>query len=124
MLLNKSFEEIKSKTRMLNNYDVLVNEDEEVLICINLKIPGELEEGAFYYSGGYHGFLIKNHRSIVLCDYLNNETHDIIYKNEKILIVEVKEGKGILAEYEVPLIKVEGIDELAKRIIADKDKEE
>lgn len=120
MIDNMDYETIKSKTRVAGYYDVLVNEDEEVLIAIPFKVPGEPDEPKLYYSGGVHAFFMKNHRTITLCDHLNPEVRSIIANNSKVLIVELNSEKTIDAEYEAELVLQEGIDSIAQRVLEDR----
>lgn len=120
MLDNMDYETIKAKTKVAGYYDVLVNEDDEVLIAIPFKVPGEPGEPMLFYSGGEHALLMKNHRTITLCDYLNPEVRSIIAKNSKIVIVELNSEKTIDAEYEAKLVMQNGIDSIARRILEDK----
>ncbi len=119
MLDKISYSEIHARSKILHYYDVLINDDNEVLLCLNLKIPGEPKSPKFYYEGGKHGFLIKNERSIILCDYLHEGTHQIISQCDKVLFVETDDKKDILTEYEAEVILLEGIDQLGERLLCD-----
>ena len=120
MFKEMNYKDIKEKTKVLSNYDVLVNEDDEVLIVVPFKVPGEPDNAILYYSGGNHAFLLKNHRTIVMCDFLNPEVHEVIVKNKVILIVESVDQEPVAAEYEAKLIIIEGMDEIGDKLLEDK----
>ena len=119
MLEKMSYEEIHARTKILHSYDILINDDNEVLVCLKLKIPGEPANPKFYYEGGQHGFLIKNERSIILCDCLHEGTHQIISQCDKVLFVETNDQNEILTEYEAKVIPLEGVDQLGDKLLRD-----
>ena len=122
MLNNMHYDEILAKTKILGNYDVLVNDEDEVLIHLIFKVPGETESPKFYYSGGHHGLLMKNNRTVILCDFLHPDTHKIIAARDKILFVESTDGETALAEYEAEINFIEGVDAICERLLADDEK--
>ena len=119
MLDKMSYDEIRARTKILHYYDVLVNDDNEVLLCLKLRIPGEPKSPKFYYDGGKHGFLTKNERTIIMCDYLHEGTRQIISQCEKVLFVETNEEDGILSEYEAEVILIEDIEKLGDKLLSD-----
>jgi len=119
-----SYEDIREKTKILGYYDVLVNENDEVLIGLNISIPGECVDSKFYYDGGEHAFLVKNNRSIILCDYINEGARSSISKAEKILFMECTNAGKDIEEYEVNSVKFEGLDSIAKKLLEDLDENE
>lgn len=122
MLKEMNYEEILSKTKVLEYYDILVNEENAVLVQVTFKIPGEPDSPKFYYSGGDHGILMKNKRTIILCDYIHTDIHDLISNCSKILFVETPERDNYMPEYEADLIEYEGLDALCKQLLADIEK--
>jgi hypothetical protein len=120
MLDKMGYDAIKAKTRIVGYYDVLVNEDEEVLFAIPFKIPGEPTNPLFYYSGGMHAFLVKNHRTIVMCDFINPDVRSTITKNSKVLLVQLDEEQSVSEEYEAEIVSLDGLDDIGSRLLEDK----
>ena len=112
-----SYDEIYERTQILSSYDILINDEKEVLVCLKLKVPGEPSQPLFYYEGGMHGILVKNESSFILCDYLNPGTHQTLSQSEKVLFVEMDENDEIMQEYEAELIHFSGINALGDRLI-------
>lgn len=120
MIHTISYEKIRSQTKILGNYDVLINYDQEVLIHLTFKVPGEATSPVFYYSGGKHAILAKNDRCLILCDCLHVETQPVLSKCTKVLFVESDHENEFLSEYEAALVMTHGIDELGERLLNDK----
>ena len=121
MLDKMSYDEIYERTQILSSYDILINDEEEVLVCLKLKVPGEPSQPLFYYEGGVHGILVKNDSSFILCDYLNPGTHQTLSQCEKVLFVEMNDDDEIMKEYEAKLVHFSGINELGDRILQNAD---
>ncbi|NLO41230.1 MAG: hypothetical protein GX115_17410 [Ruminiclostridium sp.] len=120
MLDKMDFQTIKAKTKIVGYYDILTNDNDEVMIAIPFQIPGEPDKPTFYFSGGAHAFLMKNHRNIVMCDFVNPQVRPIILKNTKVLIAEMNQDKDMAGEYEAELVRLEGLDEIGTRLLEEK----
>ena len=84
-----------------NEYDVLLNEDNEVLIAIRARL-GEVEKPQILYAGQDKILLYRNsNESIFLAD-VPPQVRDALKKVSKLLMVEVHD-ESIVREYFVPL---------------------
>lgn len=84
-----------------NEYDVLLNEDDEVLIAIRARL-GEVEKPQILYAGQDKILLYRNsNESIFLAD-VPPQVRDALKKVSKLLMVEVHD-ESIVREYFVPL---------------------
>ncbi|MGN1090867.1 MAG: hypothetical protein ACI4RJ_00010 [Alphaproteobacteria bacterium] len=84
-----------------NEYDVLLNEDNEVLIAIRARL-GEVEKPHILYAGQDKILLYRNsNESIFLAD-VPPQVRDALKKVSKLLMVEVHD-ESIVREYFVPL---------------------
>lgn len=103
---------------MLKHYEILQNNDDEILITMP-PVYREVPAGPlFYYDGRKHGILVCETGPVAVCDHIHPEVRNTVEKCESILFAAVEEGK-ILAEFEVPLVWQPRIQELAIRLLED-----
>jgi len=114
-----SIEELKKCTvRIEGYYDILENDDNEFLITVK-QTDSPIEDGCpprFYYDGGEHGILLKNNKTVTICDYVNPGVRGRMGKVLSILFAELKDG-AIAEEYHAEVINQPGISKIAEELM-------
>ena len=81
----------KRSVEVLGYYDILTNEDDELLFAIkHLESPEE--DGyspCLYYDGGPHAIFLKNEKLVVVCDQIHPDVRKLLGKAEEALFVEL-----------------------------------
>lgn len=115
------YKSLYENAKVLGSYDVLTNDDNEVLISMKSVTdkPENTEDidATMFYDGKQHAILIKNGNTAIVCDYLHDGVRDIMYSNDEILICEMRDGE-ISLEYMARLVKEEGIEDLVDQILS------
>ena len=104
-------------TQVLGNYDILENDDHEILFVLNRKLPGENKEPVLYYDGGEHGVLRKNDEGLFICDYIHPQVRESVYACNEILILEYKDSRDDSIEYMAKAVHAKGTSEFASKFI-------
>ncbi|MDR2570158.1 MAG: hypothetical protein LBD23_07645 [Oscillospiraceae bacterium] len=95
-------------------YDILENEDNELLFTIKYKNSPRIGEHRpiLYYDGGPHSILVKNDNVTIICDYVHPGVRKTLGKVKEILVGELDDGK-VVEEYMADVLHVPGIEEIA-----------
>ncbi len=88
-------------------YDVLVNNNGELLIALQKK-EGEPENSRILYDGKEHALFYRNNNETIILDYVHPDAQEHLSKAAKIIIVEF-ENDDIIREYDVPVQHVKQI---------------
>ncbi len=91
----------ESKVEPANDYDVLINEDNEILIAIRARL-GEVEKPYMLYAGEDRILLYRNSNQSIFLAEVPVQVRDALKKVSKLLLVEVHD-EAIVREYFVPL---------------------
>lgn len=112
---------------VLSHYSILNNEDGEFLIGISTIPTQETEHPTLYYDGGAHGLLVKNSRTLVLCDYINTLIRRDLAGCGEVAVAEMPgdlpcdaaepdDEPVITAVYKAEVVFCDGIEKLAERL--------
>ncbi len=88
-------------------YDVLVNNNGELLIAIKKK-EGEPASSRILYDGNEHALFYRNATETIILDYIHPDAKEHLTKASKVIIVEF-ENDDIIREYEVPVQHVKQV---------------
>ena len=106
---------------VLSYYDILENEDKELMFTIKHESPRpEDYSPAFYYDGGEHAIFIKDDEWVFVCDHIHpgvrGTATKIVRNGEQILFAELLDG-NIIDEYMVDTFWRDGVVILAEELI-------
>ena len=94
----------------VNEYDILLNEDDEVLIAIRARLGG-VSKPQILYDGADKILLYRNTEQTIYLADIPQAIRDILQKVSKLLMIEVHD-EAIVREYMVPLKQVERLPAL------------
>ena len=89
----------------VNEYDILLNEDDEVLIAIRARLGG-VSKPQILYDGADKILLYRNTEQTIYLADIPQAVRDVLQKVSKLLMIEVHD-EAIVREYMVPLKQVE-----------------
>lgn len=117
LLAEMDFKQFTLGSVVLGYYDILQNDEDEILIVMPLRLAEPLDEPRFYYDGGEHGVLVKNRQTSVVCDNVNPAVRALLATRKEVLFYEKDEASGYELEYMVPLVRCSGVEKFAARLI-------
>ena len=94
----------------VNEYDILLNEDDEVLIAIRARLGG-VSKPQILYDGADKILLYRNTDQTIYLADIPQAVRDVLQKVSKLLMIEVHD-EAIVREYMVPLKQVERLPAL------------
>ena len=94
----------------INEYDILLNEDDEVLIAIRARLGG-VSKPQILYDGADKILLYRNSEQTIYLADVPEAVREILQKVSKLLMIEVHD-EAIVREYMVPLKQVERLPTL------------
>ncbi len=89
----------------LDEYDILLNEDDEVLIAIRARLGG-VNKPQILYDGQDKVLLYRNADQTIYLADVPEPVRSVLQKVSKLLMIEVHD-EAIVREYMVPLKQVE-----------------
>ena len=95
----------------VNEYDILLNEDDEVLIAIRARLGG-VSKPQILYDGTDRILLYRNTDQTIYLADVPQAVREVLQKVSKLLMVEVHD-EAIVREYMVPLKQVERLPVLS-----------
>ena len=95
----------------VNEYDILLNEDDEILIAIRARLGG-VKSPQMLYDGADKILLYRNPEQTIYLVDLPKPICEALTKVSQLLMVEVHD-ESIIREYMVPLKKVDRLPALA-----------
>ena len=95
----------------VNEYDILLNEDDEVLIAIRARLGG-VSKPQILYDGTDRILLYRNTDQTIYLADVPQAVREVLQKVSKLLMVEVHDD-AIVREYMVPLKQVERLPVLS-----------
>ena len=95
----------------VNEYDILLNEDDEVLIAIRARLGG-VSKPQILYDGTDKILLYRNTDQTIYLADVPQAVREVLQKVSKLLMVEVHD-EAIVREYMVPLKQVERLPVLS-----------
>lgn len=95
-----------------NRYDILQNEQGDILIIINSRAGGP-ENPRFVYDGSETALLYRTKESAVVFENIATDARLPLKSVSTMLIVEV-EGEDVAREYDVPVRIVKDVKSLIK----------
>ena len=102
----------KNEIDQESRYDILQNEEGEILIIINSRSGGP-ENPRFVYDGGETAFLYRTKNSAVVFQNITKEARIPLKSVSSMIIVEV-ENEDVAREYVVPVRIVKDVKNLIK----------
>ena len=94
----------------VNEYDILLNEDDEVLIAIRARLGG-VSKPQILYDGADKILLYRNSEQTIYLADIPEVIRSVLQKVSKLLMIEVHD-EAIVREYMVPLKQVERLPAL------------
>ena len=94
----------------VNEYDILLNEDDEVLIAIRARLGG-VNKPQILYDGADKILLYRNTEQTIYLADVPEAVREVLQKVSKLLMIEVHD-EAIVREYMVPLKQVERLPAL------------
>lgn len=116
---------VQQPVQVLGYYDILENDDKDILLAMPVLEPENPQEPAFYYDGGTHALFFKVPGKVVVCDHVHPGVRQSFFECPEILVAEVNKGgagtsidtDGIQREYTAPMHLVRGVEELAQQLM-------
>ncbi|MDL2219786.1 hypothetical protein LJC04_05610 [Ruminococcaceae bacterium OttesenSCG-928-O06] len=127
-----TFEELKDRAiKVLGNYEILRNDDDELLIVLALDLPFAPDDPVFYYDGGPHGVLVGGGMPVIVCDYVHKEVRKVLEACESILLYAAPTAAGdgpdgdaaLAVEFHAPVYWQPDIYQLAEQLMEKKKSE-
>jgi len=108
----------KRQMKTENYYDILENEDNELLFTIKFLDSPLIDQCSpiMYYDGGPHAIFVKNKEITLICDYVHPGVRGSLDRVSKVLFAELKDGE-VVEEYFVYMRHVPGIEEIASQYV-------
>jgi hydroxypyruvate isomerase len=108
----------KRRIVVLLNYDILENEDGEILFSIrDLKSPVKKTYiPRLYYDYGKHALLLKNDEVVVVCDSVHPGVRNNLAKQDEVYICEVEDENDI-NEFMAEVVLWKDIEQLAEELM-------
>jgi hypothetical protein len=108
----------KRVIKALSYYDILENEDNELLFTITRSEggPDAPDNPKLYYDGGDHAIFVKNSTAAVLCDFIHPGVRGSLSRCKEVLFAELEDG-GIKREYMAPVVHCESIKSVADELM-------
>ena len=94
----------------VNEYDILLNEDDEVLIAIRARLGG-VSKPQILYDGADKILLYRNADQTIYLADIPQAVREVLQTVSKLLMIEVHD-EAIVREYMVPLKQVERLPAL------------
>ncbi|NLV36294.1 MAG: hypothetical protein GXY17_06440 [Clostridiaceae bacterium] len=112
-LINRPLLDLKRIAISLQKYDILENDDGDIMISIPIEPQGEDQNAVLLCDGGEHALLFKGPYRLVICDFLHPEMRKKLLLKEEILCYEFLRESEYLAE----VVKCSGVTELAYELL-------
>ncbi|MCR4908874.1 MAG: CbrC family protein [Lachnospiraceae bacterium] len=93
----------------LSYYDLLMNDDNEVLLALPGYFKGEALTAEVHYQGGRHAVFVRNTDQLILCDEIHPEVRKHILESDEILVYEIDAKREYMAK-----VVVDDIDALSE----------
>ncbi len=100
---------------LASSYDVLVNDEGEVLFSIPLVDPfsfTDIDDPIIYYDGLEHAILASENKQNIICDYIAPAAREKVYLRDSIYVAfteEDDEERSIAHEFTARLEKLDGV---------------
>lgn len=109
-----TFEQLQDREIwVLEYYNILQNEDDDILLVVPRDLPGMPDEPVFYYDGGQHGILADGRMPVIVCDHIHKEVRKVMENCEEILVYASQNAAEDLPE-DAPATEVEPAEFMAK----------
>lgn len=90
-----SFEQMKDlEIKVMGNYEILQNDDDDILIYLPLELTFVPDDPVFYYDGGPHGILVGGRMPVVVCDFIHKEVRKVLESRESIFLYAAPTAEG------------------------------
>lgn len=89
-LTETEVEQLASMALVLNEYDILRNDEDDLLFHIPFVTRGPSEGATFHYNGGEHGLLWKNRETAILCTSIHPELRALLGEQPMIYVCEAE----------------------------------
>ncbi len=89
---------IPERIEPISMYDLLTNDDNEVLLALPGYFKGEAKTAELHYQGNTHAILVRNEDQLILCDEIHPEVRDYVFNSEEILVFEIDAKREYMAK--------------------------
>lgn len=83
----------------LENYDILENDDGEILLAIHTLPQGDEQQAILFCDGGEHAILFKGPYRLIVCDFLHPEVRKKLPQRKTVLCYEDQNPSEETGEY-------------------------
>ncbi len=123
----KKIEDIIKKNGYIvaTSYDVLENDEGEILFSIPLDDPYsfcDIENPVIYYDGLSHSLLTSDNKETIICDYISPAARDKVYNRDSLYLnfTETDDDEGnIVHEFQANLIRTDFVSSVAELYVND-----
>lgn len=115
--LNRRYPEMTELAVALENYDILENDDGEILLGIHMLPQGDERQAILFCDGGEHAILAKGPYRLVICDFVHPEVREKLVKREEILCFEDHNPDEEKGEYLARVVNYPKTSEIANILL-------
>lgn len=109
--------ELAEMTIVLENYDILENDDGEIMVAIHDLPKGDEKQAILFCDGGEHAILFKGPYRLIICDFVHPEARKKLTKREEVLCYEDQNPDEEKGEYLARVVNRPRTSELAKKLL-------
>jgi len=106
---------VKQNSESEGRYDILQNEEGEVLVLIKARDGGP-ENPRFIYDGGDFALLYRSKESAIMLDNIHEQARESLKSVKELYFVEVEDDE-VIREYTAPA-RIVGQIPLSKKLLA------
>lgn len=97
--LSRRIPELAEMAVVLENYDILENDDGEIMIAIHDLPQGDEKQAVLFCDGGEHALLFKGPYRLIICDFVHPEARKKLVRREEVLCYEDLNSDEEKSEY-------------------------
>lgn len=115
--LDRRIPELAELAVALESYDILENDDGEIMIAIHSLPQGDETQAVLFCDGGEHAILCKGPYRLIVCDFLHPQVRKKLPKKEAVLCYEDQNPSEEKGEYMARVVSHSRTSELAKILL-------
>lgn len=115
--LERRIPELAELAVALEKYDVLENDDGEIMIAIHALPQGDETRAILFCDGGKHAILFKGPYRLIICDFLHPQVRKKLPRREDVLCYEDQNPSEEKGEYMARVVIHPRTSELAKILL-------
>lgn len=114
-LIERPLSDLSEIAISLQMYDILENDDGDIMIAIPTEPHGDEENAVLFCDGGEHALLFKGPYRVVICDFLNPKIREKLPQRKTVLCYELMgEYEG---EYLAEVMEYNGTTEITNKLL-------